>query len=954
MKRKKYALIAGLMALLWLAPTLAQAAPMLFEPQQDDLSIIMLLQMLFAGALPDGLQMVAGATPGSDPFSGVFSVINSAALTIGGLLAAYTLVAGTMQTAHDGEMLGKRWSSMWLPIRTAFGVGLTVPLASGYCVAQLIVMWIAVQGVGLADQVWGKFVKDGMSQMAAAAVAPSPKTNDFMLNSLRIKTCMETVNAMKDLDSQKTLFGGPVVAQEFPMKTGHFWSSGQTEVGTYYGKSQNIVGSISSTNKDFCGTVSRMTTKWDTFDTIGGGMKGAAIVGATGAIVGGVVGSVVPGAGTAAGGFLGAKIGMVIGAALGMSEGNKELSDGMGKVLNAHDEGQVQLMKDLEPVAKAIVSQAHPGAGSPASLDEAGVKFDAAAKAYMDRVQTQATGVSNALLGKGLQENATSGGWLMAGAWFARVSNVINSINQVVNNVPKAVYNKNSAEESEGPMTQAMMSSMSSLDAFYRSNTALGASNAWRTNIGIDAEAASLGTKKQMEESKISKAIVESMSGLDITNLKNETRHPLIILQELGMSMIAWIAAATMVLTSLSMVLGFGALVAPLIGLVLFSGLAAATVLAIYTPLMPFLLFLGAAFGWLMLVVEAMAAAPLWAVMHLSPAGDDLMGSAKSGYSLLLSLLLRPALLIVGFAAAILIIYPMGTLLNTIFFSVFVTSSAQGGTYFSAFLLIAGTVVYAGVLLSLLHKAFSLIHKIPDELLKWFGGGGANLGQSAEVVAGGGKAAVAAMGGTAQSVANQGGQIGAQMRGNRLQKEQNKLTEANAARSAGGNAESMEMKSLDASQKAFEKPSAENELGAYNAARLSQKAHLDAADASGRAGHQGEAKAHLMAAQQAGERAKHHQGVLGKMAEESKTAYAKAAEAPTTTAEEELQLAKLARQAASAENAHGSASPTVKSDAEGGVGPKQYLEAAATHEKNAKSMSAATPPADQKPIQQSE
>lgn len=711
---------------LFLIPGLASAAPLLFEPQQDDLSIIMLLQMLFAGAMPSGLGMNAAPTPGSDPFAGIFTIINSAALSVGGLLAAYTLVAGTMQTAHDGEMLGKRWSSMWLPIRTALGVGLTVPTASGYCVAQFIVMWIAVQGVGLADKVWAQFVKDGLTQMAAAAIAPSPKTNDFMLNSLRIKTCMETVNAMQDLESEKPLFGGPVVAQEFPLKTGHFWSSGTTEIGTQYGTSQKIIGSVASTNKDFCGTVSRMTTKWDTLDTIGGGIKGAAIVGSVGGLVGGVVGSVVPGAGTVAGGVLGAKIGVVIGAALGMSEGNKDVADGMGKILLAHDQGQIKLMKDLEPVAKAIVSQTHPGSGSPASLDDAGAKFDAAAKDYMDNVQIQATGVSNSLLGQGLQQNATSGGWIMAGAWFARVSNVINSISQVVNNVPKAVYNKSTAEAPEAVLTQAMQSSMNSLEAFYRSNTALGSANSWRTGIGIDKEASGLMVQKQMEESKISKAIVESMSGLDITNLKNESRHPLIILQELGMNMISWIAAATAVLTSLSAVLGFGALVAPLIGLVLFAGLSAATVLAIYTPLMPFLLFLGASFGWLMLVVEAMAAAPLWAVMHLSPAGDDLMGSAKSGYTLLLSLLLRPALLIVGFAAAILIIYPLGTLLNTVFFSVFVTSSAQGGTYYSAFLLIAGTVVYASVLLSLLHKAFSLIHRVPDELLKWFGGGGVN------------------------------------------------------------------------------------------------------------------------------------------------------------------------------------------------------------------------------------
>lgn len=72
---------------------------------------------------------------------------------ISGALAAYTLIAGTMQTAHDGEMLGKRWSSMWLPIRVTLGTAAVVP-AVGYCVAQMFAAWMVIQGIGMADQVW--------------------------------------------------------------------------------------------------------------------------------------------------------------------------------------------------------------------------------------------------------------------------------------------------------------------------------------------------------------------------------------------------------------------------------------------------------------------------------------------------------------------------------------------------------------------------------------------------------------------------------------------------------------------------------------------------------------------------------------------------------------------------------------------------------------------------------
>ena len=53
------------------------------------------------------------------------------------------------------------------------------------------------------------------------------------------------------------------------------------------------------------------------------------------------------------------------------------------------------------------------------------------------------------------------------------------------------------------------------------------------------------------------------------------------------------------------------------------------------------------------MVVEAIIAAPLWAVMHLHPSGDDMTGKGGNGYMLVLGLVVRPALIIFGLIAAI-------------------------------------------------------------------------------------------------------------------------------------------------------------------------------------------------------------------------------------------------------------------------------------------------------------
>ena len=84
----------------------------------------------------------------------MFAVFNSAVLALGGIIIMYTLMVSTMNTAHEGQMLGQKWSSIWIPVRSTIGLALLIPKASGYCMMQIFVMWVVVQGVGAADKIW--------------------------------------------------------------------------------------------------------------------------------------------------------------------------------------------------------------------------------------------------------------------------------------------------------------------------------------------------------------------------------------------------------------------------------------------------------------------------------------------------------------------------------------------------------------------------------------------------------------------------------------------------------------------------------------------------------------------------------------------------------------------------------------------------------------------------------
>lgn len=91
---------------------------------------------------------------GSQIMGTIFSVFNSAVLALGGIVIMYTLLVSTLNTAHEGQMLGQKWSSIWVPVRSTLGLALLIPKTSGYCLMQIFVMWVVVQGVGAADKVW--------------------------------------------------------------------------------------------------------------------------------------------------------------------------------------------------------------------------------------------------------------------------------------------------------------------------------------------------------------------------------------------------------------------------------------------------------------------------------------------------------------------------------------------------------------------------------------------------------------------------------------------------------------------------------------------------------------------------------------------------------------------------------------------------------------------------------
>jgi defect in organelle trafficking protein DotA len=135
--------------LVTLFPVLAhaEAGALSFAPPPTDVSVI------FLGNIFGMVDGVLNGT-GSQILGNIFGVFNAAVLALGGIVIIYTLLVSTINTAHEGQMLGQKWSSIWVPVRSTLGLALLIPKASGYCLMQIFFMWVVVQGVGAADKVW--------------------------------------------------------------------------------------------------------------------------------------------------------------------------------------------------------------------------------------------------------------------------------------------------------------------------------------------------------------------------------------------------------------------------------------------------------------------------------------------------------------------------------------------------------------------------------------------------------------------------------------------------------------------------------------------------------------------------------------------------------------------------------------------------------------------------------
>ncbi|MCG7877219.1 MAG: hypothetical protein N0C90_12925 [Candidatus Thiodiazotropha endolucinida] len=120
----------------------------------------------------------------------VFGYISAFAWPLAVIIMAYTMYAGTMNTASEGEVLGRRFSSIWLPIRMVLAGILLLPApATDYNLSagQYLIGYAGYTGASAADHIWQVSYKN--SFISPTTLTPHIDGKNAAKQTLRALVC---------------------------------------------------------------------------------------------------------------------------------------------------------------------------------------------------------------------------------------------------------------------------------------------------------------------------------------------------------------------------------------------------------------------------------------------------------------------------------------------------------------------------------------------------------------------------------------------------------------------------------------------------------------------------------------------------------------------------------------------------------------------------------------------
>ena len=597
-------------------------------------------------------------------FGVMFREFNKAMLVLVVLIILYTLVVGILNTAHQGEFLGKKYNSMWVPIRTAAGLALIVPTVCGYSVIQAFIMWVVVQGVGAADSLWKTVVV-------------------YLSNEGSVVAPVTTIGGA-GVNTAADIFAKALIVQRKAVKDHILPPKPDCRLNS------DDKGGICKFNSDY-------KVEWSNSES--------------------------------------------------------------GDVMNALNNNMPLIVNELNDIAASYVARAPNGANDEDRvkanvelfkdnnpLAAAAVDMNKAIDAAINNKKNMEKGdgdVTNESGDKEVFTKAISYGWANAGAYYNIIANK-NNANQKTSEIGRYVKNNNIKESgkftdpNDETFIKNLITDAKGQDQVAPDNlTSNETSNPLVKSLNIAfvpveaVFAVLLGGPGVVAAAGVSGASVVTMEFF-----KDASVNPIVKIQSLGnilfLALVGAYAVILAVSAAMAGIAGICDAVSPgqviylaflkgmLTPILLLMGALAVVslVMSVYVPMIPYIIFGFGVIGWMIAVVESMIAAPIVVLGLTHPEGQhDIYGRAEPAVQLILNLFLRPSLMIFGMVGGMVISYVAINFINAMFFQI--SGMNETITYFNPVKLLAYLTIYVSLVIAILNRCFSLIHLIPDQVLRW-------------------------------------------------------------------------------------------------------------------------------------------------------------------------------------------------------------------------------------------
>jgi len=579
------------------------------------------LELIFPGIGPLSGN-VSQAAQGLFASCGAFLAVMSAVAC--GVLAWHS-ISGTVATAHEGVILGQRWHQVWAPLRICFGVGMLAPTAKGVCLAQVLVIYVALYGGSLGNLVWSTY--------SAGLVTPSLNAPPLPATGALVRDFTEAELCRQSLIAERA--GGP---WEFDLPAS---MPGETVGGT---TGENIsvgLGNLYNSMKArFTGgniTASAQTNRhlvtWDY--GVCGTISGTFAIGSGGD----------------------SKVTEFDKARLAaLEQARRTIAAGVAQFVGYQaNPGQYAgsvPSPDIMTVANAGFTKSITDAKS--ALD---TEFQAAAQVLVDVQGGYNSAVASFL------NDGNRYGWLTAGMFYMSIARLQSDAYSLASDIPQVTLPPMSATDKSGHID---IDSWSNAGTFVRSGEALLQPMTIQWNASDDTadlrNAALAGSTQGSTASLhgVNKWLFSHIFSLGdkyLVGINPANGSPIQQLADFGNELINLLSVVVLGGLAGGTLLGGAAALAgavasgPLsfvgliMGLLMLVGVEHAYVI----PMMPYIEFTFAAIGILITVAEAFVVLPCWAFQHIRMDGSEFVNNEQSsGYLLLLSLFLRIPLTIFG------------------------------------------------------------------------------------------------------------------------------------------------------------------------------------------------------------------------------------------------------------------------------------------------------------------